>query len=107
MRLIIGNVQTPANPLLRAVSLIVGVALLVVALFFGAVLFAFVIGLGVILAAIAMVRFWWIGRQLRRAAGSARFRDARSQEAPGHRIIEGEYTDVSEAHDERRRRESR
>ena len=113
MRLIIGNVQTPANPLLRAVSLILGAVVFVAALVFGAVLFALVIGIVVILAAIAAARVWWIARKLRAASGEARVGSARSQthfsrsgadEAAGGRIIEGEYTDVSESSRENRGR---
>ena len=106
MRLIIGNVNAPTNPLLRVASLILGAALLVVALFFGAVLFAFVIGIVVILAAVATVRMWWLGRKLggpgragpdHATYTSMRFGRQRMQSDSGERVIEGEFVEVSEA----------
>lgn len=100
MRLIIGTTQSPANPLLRAVYLIVGAILLVGALFFGALIFVFVIGFAVIAAAIASVRFWWIKRKLEKAAmGAQRQGDAqpRGGVSDGGRVIEGEFIDMSDS----------
>lgn len=100
MRVIIGNVQTPANPLLRAVSIVVGAIALVAALFFGALVLAFVIGFLLIVGSIAALRFWWISRKFRKAAtGSYQRADTsagRSSEgsSSGGRIIEGEFDEV-------------
>lgn len=117
MRLIIGNVQTPANPLLRAISLIVGALVFFVALFFGAVLLAFVIGVVVVFVAIAAVRVWWIRRKLRRggtdsrtgqAFGASYLDESGMQTRSRRRIIEGEFSEVTEtSEDTRERRESR
>ena len=91
MRVIIGNVQTPVNPLLRAVYFVVGVIVLAGALFFGAIVLAFVVGFIVIATAVAAVRFWWIRKKLEKAAAGA----TRSAAAAG-RIIEGEFAEVRE-----------
>jgi hypothetical protein len=106
MRVIIGNARTPANPLLRAIYLIVGAIAVVVALVFGAVLFAFILGIVVILGIVAAARIWWINRRIAKAAGrggsgSAYTREAAAprRERAGSRIIEGEYTEVSESSD--------
>jgi UPF0716 family protein affecting phage T7 exclusion len=98
MRVIIGNVQSPANPLLRAVSLLVGAVLLIGALFFGAIILAFVIGFVVIAGAVAAVRIWWIRRKLEKAAMGAQFRTSSrpQRNAAGGRVIEGEFADVSD-----------
>ena len=105
MRVIIGNARTPANPLLRAIYLIVGAIAVVVALVFGAVLFAFILGIVVILGIVAAARIWWINRRIAKAVrhgGAGAY--TREAAAPGRehvrsRIIEGEYTEVSESSD--------
>lgn len=98
MRLIIGNVQSATNPVLRVVSLLAGSVLLVAALFFGAIVLAFIIGFVVIAAAVAAARIWWIRRKLEKAAGGAQFRTSAKQQrtSAGARVIEGEFVDVSE-----------
>lgn len=128
MRLIIGNVSSPANPLLRAVYFIVGFVVLLGALFFGAVLFAIAAGIAVILGAVIAVRVWWIRRKLQQSgpqggAGQTAYEQARQAadaafgrarqpgRGPGStsgprtsggqrsRIIEGEFVDVSQTDD--------
>ena len=98
MRMIIGNVQTPTNPLLRAVYIVVGAIALVAALFFGAIVLSFVIGFILIVGSIAALRFWWIRRKLEKAAGGSAGSHYRADPAAGRqsggRIIEGEFNEV-------------
>ncbi len=98
MRLIVGNVQAPSNPLLRALWLLGGTVLLVCAAVFGAVVLTLIIGFVVIVGAIAWVRIWWIRRKLEKAAAGSQYRaSSRPQSgADSGRVIEGEFTDVSE-----------
>ena len=101
MRLIVGNVQGPANPILRALWLIGGVIMLVCAAVFGAVVLTVVIGFVMIAAAIAFVRIWWIRRKLEQAAAGSQHRGStRTQTDPGRpaggQVIEGEFTEVND-----------
>ncbi|MGD8809422.1 MAG: hypothetical protein PVG24_07435 [Gammaproteobacteria bacterium] len=108
MRLIIGTTGSPANPLLRAVSLLIAAVAFVAALVLGAVFLAFVIGFVLILAVIITVRMWWLGRKLRKAGVDPRidgvYINTHFDSAQGDsRVIEGECTDVSEDSSERQR----
>jgi hypothetical protein len=107
MRLIIGSTRTPSNPLLRAVSLLAGAVVLVGALFFGALVLAFVVGFLVIVSAVAAARLWWIGRKLEKAGLGAQSQTAASQRRnpSGGRVIEGEFADISETSRTRDRRQ--
>jgi UPF0716 family protein affecting phage T7 exclusion len=101
MRLIVGNVQGPANPILRALWLIGGAVLLLCAAVFGAVVLTVVIGFVMIAAAIAFVRIWWIRRKLEQAAAGSQFRaSTHTQADPGRpaggQVIEGEFTEVND-----------
>ena len=98
MRLIIGNVQSPAHPLLRAVYLVLGAILLVVAVFFGAVVLVLAIGVILIAGSVAAVRFWWLKRKLERGAQTEQPRRASEQQrnGPTGRVIEGEFADISD-----------
>jgi predicted lipid-binding transport protein (Tim44 family) len=113
MRVIIGNVRSPANPLLRAVSLIVGTLVLVGALFFGAILLVVAIGVAIVFGAVIAGRVWWLRRKFERAAAGtgspgtgssagspfgqnpASGSGSQFRRSAGARIIEGEFTDVS------------
>ena len=95
MRVIIGNVQSPANPLLRAVYILLGAVAFVAALFFGAIVLAFIIGFVVIAGSIAAARIWWIRRKLERAA-SGSGPGPQSGGAGGGRVIEGEFAEIHE-----------
>ena len=99
MRVIIGNVQSPANPLQRAVYFVLGALALVVSLFFGAIVLTFVIGFILIVGSIAAIRFWWFRRKLEQAAsGSAH--ESR-QHTTGGRVIEGEFSEEREQRSDR------
>lgn len=97
--MIIGNTQTPTNPLWRALSMVLGAVLLVGALFFGAIVLAFVVGFLFIAGSIAAARIWWIRRKLEKAGSGAQFRTTANESrrnSTGGRVIEGEFADVSD-----------
>ncbi len=56
----------PGNPLMQALYLIVGTVLVIGAILMGAVILAFVIGVGLVLGLVLWVRIWWLRRKFRR-----------------------------------------
>lgn len=79
------------NPLAQILSVLVFGALLAVALVMGFVMIAMLLGLGVILTVVFVVRGWWLRRK---------FRGGPPGDGPGpangRRMIEGEYKVVNE-----------
>src|SRR5512138_2609909 len=78
------------NPLAQALSVLVFAALLTVALVMGFVLVAMLLGLGVVLAVVLVVRTWWLRRKFRGGPPSG------PQPTDSKRLIEGEYRVVDE-----------
>lgn len=108
MRLIIGNLQSPANPLLRALYFIIGVVVFGVALFFGAIFLAFLIGFVIIVGLVGMARFWWLRHKLRSGAQAGQFRAHTTQQRASEKrtrrggyVIEGEYSEIRRSTRER------
>lgn len=81
------------NPLANAIMLVVAALAVGAAIVLG--LFAFIVlsGIVLVLAAIAGLRLWWFGRQLRKQASTDPSPGGRQE--PSGRVIEGEYTVIS------------
>jgi len=80
--------RLPNNPLLQFVALIVAAVLAVGAVFVGAILLSFFLGLAVIAGIILYIRLWWIGRRIRKqGSGSGGQRGE---------FVEVEYTVIDE-----------
>ena len=84
------------NPLVQAFSIVLGAVLLVGAALLGAFIFAIALGIGVIFAAILILRMWWMQRKIAAAhkSGSAPFATASSGSSAQGRVIDVEYTVV-------------
>jgi membrane protein implicated in regulation of membrane protease activity len=80
--------QTRQNPFARLLATLLLIAAGVFALFFGAVIIAVLIGIGVILFFILYLRAWWLGRKL---GLNVHPHHPRGQQDDGI-TIEGEYT---------------
>jgi uncharacterized iron-regulated membrane protein len=78
---------TSRHPLTQALSLVLAIAFVAVAVMMGALLIAVLLALGAIAAVFIAVRIWWA----RRKSGHM----ARNSSAP--RVIEGDYTVVRES----------
>jgi len=78
------------NPLAQVLSIVAFGVVLIGAVVMGAVILALVFGLAVIAAAGFSVRLWWLRRKL------GRRRPHVSDAAVGGRLIEAEYTVVTE-----------
>lgn len=78
----------PQSLLGRIVAFVVGIGVLVVSLFVGAVFISVVIGLALIMGIVIAIRMWWVKRQMERYARE-------------HGDIEAEYTVIE--HTETRR----
>jgi high-affinity Fe2+/Pb2+ permease len=77
----------PGSFLGRAVAFVVGIIVLAVSIFVGAVFFTALLGLILILAFIFMLRVWWLKRKMQRY----------TQE---HGDLDAEYTVIQEGHRE-------
>jgi hypothetical protein len=78
--------ETLPRALRAIVGLVIGAVMLVLAIFF----FAFFLAVAAIGVAILVIRFWWLGRKLRRMAAQA------VPAASASTVIEGEYEVVRE-----------
>ncbi|HEX6993067.1 MAG TPA: hypothetical protein VF339_02875 [Gammaproteobacteria bacterium] len=78
------------NPAVQVLSLLAFGVVLIGAVVMGAVILTFVFALAVIAAAAFSVRLWWLKRKLGRRHSEA------MQAATGGRLIEAEYTVVTE-----------
>jgi hypothetical protein len=92
--------RTSGNPLVQALWVVVGVAVLVAAVVMGALVLAVLLVLGVVAAAVFAIRVWWLKRKLERAgtfaAGPEHSTSEGSAASSAPRLIEAEYTVVSE-----------
>ena len=81
-----GSAQ-PGSVLGRVVAFVVGIIVLAVSIFVGAVFFTALLGIILILAFIFMLRVWWLKRKMQRY----------TQE---HGDLDAEYTVIREEHSE-------
>ncbi len=81
------------NPITRVLAALLATLAFVGALFFGVIILAVVVGLGLIFWLGLRVRMWWIGRQMPASASPDSVKPA-----PGE-AIEAEYTVVSKQQD--------
>ncbi len=92
----------PLNPIARIVAALLAVAALVGAFFFGLIILAVAVGLGVLAWLVLTVRVWWLRRRIRTGRGGAR--EAAGQSAPQERrrpeVIDAEYEVVSRREDD-------
>jgi uncharacterized iron-regulated membrane protein len=90
------SLPSSRNPLVQAFSLVLGTVLLVGAALLGAFIFAIALGIGVVFAAVLILRMWWMRRRIAAAhkSGSAPFTSASSGSAARGRVIDVEYTVV-------------
>lgn len=79
------------NPLARLLAGVGFFAVLVLSLMLGAVALMVILGLGLILATVTMLRVWWISRRLRKRMGPQGEGDAGSGTRREVYIIEGEF----------------
>ena len=77
------NNSGPGGLLGRIVAFIIGVGVLIVSLFVGAVFMAALVGFVLVIGSILAVRVWWLKRRMQ-------------QQAREHGDIEAEYTVVTE-----------
>ena len=83
------------NPIVQILS-VIGVAILLIgAVVMGAVIFAIVLGLFAVLAAVFSVRLWWLRRKMRKSPPPGSVGRYRFPQGGGE-LIEAEYTVVSE-----------
>jgi hypothetical protein len=61
----------PSNPLARILAGLLALLALAGAFFFGLVVLALAVGLGVLAWCVLALRVWWLGRQARVGAGGA------------------------------------
>jgi|SRR5882672_69344 len=91
---------TSGNPLVQALWMVVGAALLVGALVMGAVVLTVLLALGVVAGAVLAIRVWWLRRKLRRGgafdAAGPHATDGDAADRPAPQLIEAEYTVVAE-----------
>jgi hypothetical protein len=86
----------PSNPLARILAGLFALLVLAGALFFGLVVLALAVGLGVLAWWVLRLRVWWLGRQVRTGAGGV------SRAGEGVRrgeVIEADYEVVSRRDD--------
>lgn len=77
----------PANPVMRALAFVGGLAVLAVLTFFGLIFFAVLLAVFALVAAVVSARMWWLGRKLRKSG-----RETDSRAAGSHPyVIEGKY----------------
>ena len=82
-----GPASGPAGFLGRVLAFIVGLGVLIVSVFVGAVFMAAIVGIVLIIAAVFAVRIWWIRRKMERYQRE-------------HGDLSAEYTVVEERHKE-------
>jgi len=93
-----------ANPVSRILAAVLAVLALVGAIFFGAVVLALALGLGVLIWLLLTVRFWWLRRQWSGASSSAP-RDGTTGRPGGAGrhdgdVIEADYEVISRSPDD-------
>ena len=83
------------NPFVQALSLLLGVVLLIAAFFVGAFLLVIVLSIAAVVAAYVMGRVWWLKRKFLKSAGQ---KTTQSNESA--RVIDVEYTVIDDDKDE-------
>jgi uncharacterized iron-regulated membrane protein len=87
------TVRPPTNPILQVLYFLVGVVLLIGAVFMGAVILAVVLGLAVIFGIVIYIRVWWLKRKFARAGRGSTAGPSKSNQSE---VIEVEYTVIDE-----------
>ena len=92
----------PLNPVARILAGLLAVAALVGAFFFGLIILAAAVGLGVVAWLVLTVRVWWLRRRFR--AGSGDSGKPAGQSTPGGvrkpDVIDAEYEVISRREDD-------
>jgi O-antigen/teichoic acid export membrane protein len=83
------RMKASQNPILQAVSLVIGVVITVAAVLVGTVLLSFIIGFVVLMGLLMYVRVWWARRRIKKTLGSS------ADGAPTD-IVNVQYTVVKE-----------
>lgn len=86
--------QQPLNPVMRIFAALFAVLAFVGAFFFGLIILAVVVGIGLLLWLGIRLRMWWIMRHMPRSEVPPPVQPAH------HEVIEAEYTVVSKEQDE-------
>jgi predicted lipid-binding transport protein (Tim44 family) len=87
----------PMNPVTRVLAGLLAVAALVGALFFGLIIFAAALGLGLLAWLILSVRIWWLKRRMPRGASTAADSagEPRARGSDEGKVIDAEYEVIS------------
>lgn len=91
------------NPLARLLAALLAALALVGAAFFGLVVIALVVGLGLLAWVILTLRMWWIRRQVGRTGGRGRSGESTRGGAESQdkgRVIDADYEVVSRRRDD-------
>lgn len=94
----------PANPLVRLLTGLVGVLVLIGAVFFGLFVFAAAIAFGLVAWAVIWLRMWWIRRRLGASGGTAKDpfgRPPDRADADDRSVIDADYEVVSREEEKR------
>ncbi len=86
----------PSNPLARILAGLLALLALAGAFFFGLVVLALAVGLGVLAWWVLRLRVWWLGRQVRTGAGGV---SSAGAEVRRGEVIEADYEVVSRRDD--------
>ena len=90
----------PLNPFARILAGLVAVAAVIAAFFFGLVILAVAVGLGVLAWLALSVRLWWLRRRLRDGRGTGRAGTAGPGTGRDSDAIDAEYEVVSRREDD-------
>ena len=86
----------PSNPLARILAGLLALVALAGAFFFGLVVLALAVGLGVLAWWVLRLRVWWLGRRVRTGAGGVSRAGAEVRKGE---VIEADYEVVSRRDD--------
>jgi hypothetical protein len=92
----------PLNPVARILAGLLAVAALVGAFFFGLIILAAAVGLGVVAWLVLTVRVWWLRRQLRAGRGDGGKPAGHAKPGGEHKpdVIDAEYEVISRREDD-------
>jgi hypothetical protein len=90
----------PLNPFTRVIAALLAVAALVGAFFFGLVILALAVGLGILGWLALTLRLWWLRRQHGAHTGPGPRSDGGDAPGRGGDVIDGEYKVVSRDEDD-------
>ena len=89
--------QRPQSLLSQIIAFVVGIVVLAVSFIFGAFLLTAFFGLVLLIVLVAMVRGWWLRRQMSAMrSGSSSYSRGES-----HEVIDGDYTVIDSGHKRR------